>query len=650
MKKIKFLSIFAMFIISLCILTGCSGKVTAKGSLEVLSATRYTLSIKATVSDNDNQITSGSVSVVLYDTDGTRQTSSSCDSLATSDEGNTQTVTLTALDSNTSYVAKLICTIKDKTVTLCEIDACTTKAGESEEDAIHITCKDDFDKMLNDLDGYYVLDNDISIGTDPVENEETGELETLDKAGLVEWSSLFSSSTSKAFTGTFDGKGYTISNFKQTSSLSYYGFFGYLSEGATIKNVNFKNVYIKSARYSDTYCGTVAGYADVGVTLENVNVENASITISTSTTSGKTFYVGGLVGQYYSGSIIDCKLTDLDMNITGSKATYVGGIAGYNALAQGKWIQDCQVSGNINVSQIYNTSSTFSKSDQIIEIVGGVVGHNDGRIKNTISNINITSSFSIDSSLYDTIYAKVNSEDTSNDAEKEWKIDNSLNVAIGSFVGYNTGIIKDCVTSGDLSFESINAYNVKLGLFCGYNTSDFDLSINNTAYINNDNTINFVLRDEDKQTISTEDTTTSTDSNDEVSTASEDTTTTPSSSETTVITTENTGESSSTTGETTIITTDNTGESSGTTGETNDSDNNSSSGDTTTPTISYERILEFSYLGSNGDKLIYYYELPEGENYSISICEELLGESTAIENFTNAETLEKLITELRKLF
>lgn len=637
MKKIKFLSIFAMFIISLYILTGCTGKVTAKGSLEVLSSTRYTLSIKATVNDDDHQITSGSVSIVLYDSEGTRKTSSSCDSLATSDEGNSQTVTLTALDSNTSYVAKLVCTIKDETVTLCEIDAHTTKAGESQEDAIHITCKDDFDKMLNDLDGYYILDNDISIGTDPKEDAETGELETLDKAGLVEWSSLFSSSTSKAFTGTFDGNGYTISNFKQTSSLSYYGFFGYLSEGATIKNVNFKNVYIKSARYSDTYCGAVAGYADVGVTLENVNVENASITITSSSTSGKTFYVGGLVGQYYSGSIISCNLANLDINITGSKVNYVGGIAGYNALAQGKWIQDCQVSGNIKVSQVYNTSSTLSKSDQILEIVGGVVGHNDGRIKNTISNVNITSSFSIDSSLYNTIYAKVNNEDTETDAEKEWKIDNSLNVAIGSFVGYNTGIVKNCVTSGDLSFESINAYNVKLGLFCGYNVSDFDLAINNTAYINNDNTINIILREEDKQSTSTEDTTTSKNSNSEVSTQSEETTTT-----TTI----------SSTGQTTVVSTENSGDSTETTEGTTDNDDNSSNDNSTTtkPTISYERILEFSYSGCKDNELIYYYELPNGENYSISICEELLGESTAIENFTNAETLEKLITELKKLF
>ena len=73
--------------------------------------------------------------------------------------------------------------------------------------------------MVNDLDGYYILDNDIALGTGNAENEGITEIE---KGDLKEWTPVFSSSSSKAFTGTFDGNGHTISNFKQTSSTSDY--------------------------------------------------------------------------------------------------------------------------------------------------------------------------------------------------------------------------------------------------------------------------------------------------------------------------------------------------------------------------------------------------------------------------------------------
>lgn len=662
MKKIKIFSIFAMFIISLCILASCTSSVDATGSLQYLKSTRYTLTLKATVTDKSRQITGGSVSIILYDSEGTRVTSSSCDSIvfptisttttpvtststtttpvtstgtsttpvtgtstttttiSSTTSGTTttteeqddntlsETVTLTALESNTKYVAKLVCTIKDETVTLAEKEVKTNTAGSSNEEAIHISTVDDFQQMSNDLDGYYILDNDISIGTVLEGNDGLPELE---EGKMTEWSPLFSNSTSKAFTGTFDGNGYTISNFKQTSSQSYYGFFGYLAEGATIKNLNFENVYIKCARYSDTRVGVVAGYADIGCTLENVNVTNVDITITSSSTSGKTFYVGGLIGENTGGNIKECELMDIEITVSGSKTICVGGIAGYNGPAQSFWIDDCTIKGSITITQTYNSSSTLSKNDQIVQTIGGAVGHNAGNIRNVICNVDITSKFELDDSVIENVYGKVDSEDESDDAKKEWKIDKELNVAVGMFCGFNsnTGMIKKCVTSGDLSFTSLNAYNVKLGLFCGYNVSKIGLAINEVAYINNNNVIDVILTEEDQKRNDKTDET----NKEETSTQAEESN-------------EN---------------------------ETTENDNSSGTSDDTKKDegLPYERILEFSFLGSESSTAIYYYELPTNEDsYYISSCDDLLGDSTAIENFNDAETFNVLIEELKKLF
>lgn len=490
MRKYKLFSILAMFIIGIITLASCSSKITATGELIVLDQTRYTLTIKASLNDEAKEVTQGSVQIQLYNADGDRKTTSNCDKLGGTSEDTTQQVTIQSLDENTPYTVKLVCTIKEHQYTIAQIEAKTNKAGSSHTEAIHITSADDFSKMANDLDGYYILDNDIALGTGNAENEGITEIE---KGDLKEWTPVFSSSSSKAFTGTFDGNGHTISNFKQTSSTSDYGFFGYLAEGAQIKNINFENVYLNMTRYSDTYIGVVAGRAESGSSIENVKVSNLKIKVSTSSTSGKTFYVGGLIGQNTGGSIINSTVENLDLNIERGKVVYAGGIAGQNAMAEGKWIENCVVTGKITINQEYNNSSDFTTSTEIVQLIGGVVGKNDGRIRNTISYVNIDSKFNLDDNIVDKVYANKDSEDKSEDAEKEWKINNEINVAIGSFAGYNKGVIRSSAATGSISFESYNAYNVAIGLFCGFNVSEIQPSINHVAYFGEGRTVSVKL-------------------------------------------------------------------------------------------------------------------------------------------------------------
>lgn len=494
MKKYKIFSILAIFIIGILTLVSCSDTFKAKGDLSVLNQTRYTLTIKASLDDENKEVTAGSVQIQLYNKNGDRKTTSNCDKLGGTSEGTTQTVTIQSLEENTTYIVKLVCTIREHQYTLKEIEAKTNKAGSSYEAAIHISTADDFAKMSNDLDGYYILDNDIALGTGLNENEGITELEKKD---LKEWTAIFSSASSKAFTGTFDGNGHTISNFKQTSSLSDYGFFGYLAMGATIKNINFENVYLASSRYSDTYVGVVAGRAESGVTIENVNAKNIKISFTTSSTSGKTFYIGGLIGQNTGGNIVNSTITSLDLKLTGGKVIYVGGIAGENSMAEGRWIEDCVAQGSITIVQEYNNSSELTKNTEIVQVIGGVVGKNDGRVRNTISYVDIKSSFNLNDNVLDKVYANKDADDTSEDAPKEWKINKDINVSIGSFAGYNKGIIRSSVAAGSIDFSSYNAYNVAIGLFCGFNVSLVTPSINHVAYYNNESTVSIKLTAEE---------------------------------------------------------------------------------------------------------------------------------------------------------
>lgn len=90
----------------------------------------------------------------------------------------------------------------------------------------------------------------------------------------------------KAFTGSFDGGSFTISNLKINSDeFPAMGLFGYVASGAVLKNINLKDVEITSTYDPETACvGALAGY-------------NAG-TIQNCTVSG---IVSGIVGSSIGG-------------------------------------------------------------------------------------------------------------------------------------------------------------------------------------------------------------------------------------------------------------------------------------------------------------------------------------------------------------
>ena len=163
----------------------------------------------------------------------------------------------------------------------------------------------------------------------------------------AEWTPIGDYAFSRtSFNGTFDGQGYTVSNFKVTKPVKWtekvteasYGFFGNVK--GTIKNLNVENAIVnpEGGRYSAALVGRLH---DGGV-VDNCHVTNSSVTIN-------HWQVGGLVGQNNNGNIKNCSV--VGSTITGMAA--VGAIVGMDMVAGEHTIENCRVA---NTTLVQNAS------------------------------------------------------------------------------------------------------------------------------------------------------------------------------------------------------------------------------------------------------------------------------------------------------
>ncbi len=146
--------------------------------------------------------------------------------------------------------------------------------------------------------GYYVLGNDVSLsGYTPAAHANLG---NAPKGGL---------------TGTFDGQGYSLTDFTySTSSGSFYGFFGAIN-GGTIKNLAVKNAIMTGAsRFS------LFSYFVVGLNMENVYAEVSL--------NGNGNYLGGMFYQIGNSDASTIKNTVFKVDSTGTSVYYRGSLCG----------------------------------------------------------------------------------------------------------------------------------------------------------------------------------------------------------------------------------------------------------------------------------------------------------------------------------
>ncbi|MCR5115584.1 MAG: hypothetical protein K6A95_07930 [Bacteroidales bacterium] len=141
----------------------------------------------------------------------------------------------------------------------------------------------------------------------------SGDVAAYDGESTVGWETWTPiGSQTVPFNGTFDGDFHLISGLFVNQTTDNAGFFGQTSNHATIKQLGIVNSHVAGG----SSCGGIVGYALAG------NIDKC---FYTGAVSGTGSYVGGLVGQISSGTIISTCYTSATVSAGGSQ---LGGLIG----------------------------------------------------------------------------------------------------------------------------------------------------------------------------------------------------------------------------------------------------------------------------------------------------------------------------------
>ena len=213
----------------------------------------------------------------------------------------------------------------------------------------------------------------------------------------------------KAFQGTFDGCGYTISNLKiergvnNSSSNADMGLFGFTSD-EKVMNFTLYNAFVKAGidvgaiagtPYTSSYSNItlagdvkVEGYSYVGGMFgKNVykGMENLTVRVNEGSyvkAESETYrtYVGGVIGFMGEGNIIISNV-ESNINVTGSTCD-VGGITGI--AHYGNTFENCICTGNVTLVNANDAGDQLE--------IGGIAGvwMNSSAGKVTLRKCNFT--------------------------------------------------------------------------------------------------------------------------------------------------------------------------------------------------------------------------------------------------------------------
>ena len=192
-----------------------------------------------------------------------------------------------------------------------------------------------------------------------------------------EWTPIGSSSD-KAFAGTFDGAGHTVSGMTITgNTLQYVGLFGYTLNGVVIKNARLTDVNINMTEVGKSvYAGALVGFIKVDTKATASSVldncfASGSITVKTA---DKVTVVGGLAGFTDQRAAVTNCGTNVEINTdSGMGRATVGGLVAWASIRT--LFENDYTLGNVTVA---TENDTYAN-------VGGMFGQVNGILYNLCS-------------------------------------------------------------------------------------------------------------------------------------------------------------------------------------------------------------------------------------------------------------------------
>lgn len=267
------------------------------------------------------------------------------------------------------------------------------------------------------------------------------------------------------FTGTFDGRGYTVSLTGSGTKTSGSGAAGLLVavNGGVIKNVSFKLMPTDALG-----AGTVGGLIGVN----NGTVENVSVGLVSDLTADGATKVGGVVGENAQSGVIANVSFVYAANVSANGATY-GVIAGTNGGAMAKIavrVDESAGAGNYTVSAAgagYVAGSSDGTADGVIIAIpsGRLAGANALWASGTTTATNVYSYVSVEGAAGGQLsllepytngyigYYFATADDYTTDGMKHNELTSADEYNKSYYVDYTGG------TEGYIAIEAIAPYN-----------------------------------------------------------------------------------------------------------------------------------------------------------------------------------------------
>lgn len=286
-------------------------------------------------------------------------------------------------------ISWLLCVVM--VVTTCAftgIDAVAADTTGTQDEWIEVRTAWDLYNVRLNMAGKYKLMNDIDL-TDYV--KKGGDLDFMGNG----WEPIGSNGiySNGAFTGTFDGCGYTIKGMRievnaLPSGFNRDVFWGLFANNAgAITNVNIEGTISNSLLSNDNgvniHAGAIAGFNNGNISqcrnYCNIDIIAYAYAYNSSGAYNRYSYVGGITGNndkdiYYCSNYADCTIGSTQCHISGYCDGYLGGIAGATSTNSNTYF--CYNIGNLSDKKITGTYAKYDGNTY----VAGIASMNSGTL------------------------------------------------------------------------------------------------------------------------------------------------------------------------------------------------------------------------------------------------------------------------------